>query len=1044
MQYRDGETRNIGGVQYTRQGGQWLPQAASPQPIIAPQPAPVRPVQQQLDELRLQREQRELSTEEGVDTPGDVNLEGDAYLRSLPSSMQSQVRALSEGRLAMPTGRAAAAPYWQRIMQATGHFDPSFDAANYQTRVSTRRNFTSGVARRNITALNTAIGHLDTLSQRAEELSNTDWPVINRVRNFGRQQSGDPRIDQFNLARQAVVDELERAFRGSAGSVTGIEHWRDSINAAQSPEQLHGAITQAIELLDSRVNALGEEYNAGMGRADDPMTLLSPHSREVLGRINPGRYGEPEEHGPPLVGGFSDELPTQRNNYAPGGEQLAGQLAAAVRSGRVRTGEQYMALARQLNPELANRYDPAVVNGIMRDYRRALARDPRTQFEVNIPLNPTPAETEAQNLDRVQGQMDSGDLAQHGAMLNFGDEAAGVGGALRNAVTAPFMADRDFDPVGAYQVSRDADRLRVEGARERGGTVGSLAEIAGGFASGRLPMGGASIAGAPLAAVERSMPSALPQSLMGRIGSGAKAGASVGTLAGFGQGEGAGDSLINASIGGTLGGAIGGAFPLAGAGIRSVGRAGRNLLGRNPNAGMDAIEGAVAADTVPPTIGPAEPPALRIQRGANEAAANDVPYMPADSGPNARGLLAASARAPGPSRTVAQGNLQDRQEGLGERITGAIERDLGSTANPMDVGDNLISNAQATAAPLYEATYAAPGAGRFGQRIMGLLNRPSMQRALDNAARLAREEGRDPTTMGFDVNSSGEITLSRTPSWQTFDYVKRGLDDVIEGFRDPTSGRLNLNTEGRAVNSTQRDFMRMFDEANPAYAQARAAYAGPVRMKSALERGTRALNMSADDLARLTRDMTPGERAMFQHGARYAMAQQAASRGDTANIVHALVGTGKKRLMMTRLFGGGENMTRFLRTLRQEQAGFETFRSASLGSPTAANLGNDRALDNAVTTGALDMMTTGVPVATGLRAALRYGSERAGNNARQRIASVLSETDPARIAGFTRDMRARSIRELVRGQRGAGLARAYGVLGGETMGSIFDPEEQRY
>jgi hypothetical protein len=53
------------------------------------------------------------------------------------------------------------------------------------------------------------------------------------------------------------------------------------------------------------------------------------------------------------------------------------------------------------------------------------------------------------------------------------------------------------------------------------------------------------------------------------------------------------------------------------------------------------------------------------------------------------------------------------------------------------------------------------------------------------------------------------------------DYVKRGMDDVIEGYRDAVTGKLNLDTEGRAINNTLRSFHQAFDAANPDYAAAR-------------------------------------------------------------------------------------------------------------------------------------------------------------------------------------------------------------------------------
>lgn len=228
----------------------------------------------------------------GVTIPGDPSKNGDAYLATLPSNIASQVKALSEGRLNLPSSFALSKPYWQSLLQATAQYDPTFDAANAATRRKTRLEFTSGPAARNITSFNTALGHLETLSKAADDLNNGNWHIWNNIGNAVENATGDPRLTRFETAKQAVVSELERAFRGSAGTVTGIKDWEKSINSSQSPAQLHAAITQMVDLLGSRINALGEQYNAGMGRSSDPINLLDKHAQQVMRKLGTG-YSQP-------------------------------------------------------------------------------------------------------------------------------------------------------------------------------------------------------------------------------------------------------------------------------------------------------------------------------------------------------------------------------------------------------------------------------------------------------------------------------------------------------------------------------------------------------------------------------------------------------------------------------------------------------------------------------------------------------------------------------------------------------------------------------
>jgi hypothetical protein len=62
---------------------------------------------------------------------------------------------------------------------------------------------------------------------------------------------------------------------------------------------------------------------------------------------------------------------------------------------------------------------------------------------------------------------------------------------------------------------------------------------------------------------------------------------------------------------------------------------------------------------------------------------------------------------------------------------------------------------------------------------------------------------------------------------------------VIEAYRDPVTGRLNLDTVGRAINATQREFIKELDKLNPAYGEYRAAFAGPAKLANALTKGAK-------------------------------------------------------------------------------------------------------------------------------------------------------------------------------------------------------------
>lgn len=210
-------------------------------------------------------------------TTGDITKTGQAYLNSLPPQQATEVKALSEGRIPFPTGFSLAR--LQPLIQAVSQYDPNFDAVNYNARYKTRSDFTSGQSARNITSINTVMGHLETLKKAAEALNNGQYPLFNSLINRIKTGTGRAQVTNFDTARDVVADELERTFRGTSGSVTGIKSWREGLTSSASPEQQHGAWQTLGEILDSRVDALGDTYSRGMGRTVDGMTLLSPRAQ---------------------------------------------------------------------------------------------------------------------------------------------------------------------------------------------------------------------------------------------------------------------------------------------------------------------------------------------------------------------------------------------------------------------------------------------------------------------------------------------------------------------------------------------------------------------------------------------------------------------------------------------------------------------------------------------------------------------------------------------------------------------------------------------
>jgi len=220
--------------------------------------------------------------------PGDETKTGIDYLATLDNATRAQVQALASGRMQFPTGTALKSPYWQGMLAAVSQYDPQFDAINYNARAKTRSDFTSGKAAQNINALNTVAGHLQELQAAGDALHNSGVPIWNSVANFAENAVGDPRIKKFDATKKAVVDELTRAWRGAGGSEADIKTWSSVIDSAASPDQLHGVVAQISSLIESKIQALTEQYKQGMGIAADARSFVTPQNQQFFDQSSQG------------------------------------------------------------------------------------------------------------------------------------------------------------------------------------------------------------------------------------------------------------------------------------------------------------------------------------------------------------------------------------------------------------------------------------------------------------------------------------------------------------------------------------------------------------------------------------------------------------------------------------------------------------------------------------------------------------------------------------------------------------------------------------
>lgn len=424
------------------------------------------------------------------------------------------------------------------------------------------------------------------------------------------------------------------------------------------------------------------------------------------------------------------------------------------------------------------------------------------------------------------------------------------------------------------------------------------------------------------------------ETLAAKAVSGMKLGAAAGAASGFSSTNDTslGEDL-KATAAGTVGGAITGAAapivaekvaaPIAGwfaekfgAQAPVVSKAFQQILARVKN----------SADAGGPT-------AQDMLDAVNAGNSLNKPVMLADvGGEPVQGLAERLANTPGQSRQIAVQALNARDKGAGVRLAGNIDEGLnpagGGDITAFDMGKALSQAKQTAAAPKFDAALNAqplnPDLIEPGGALDNLMSRPSMIAAANNALSIAKEAGENPASLGIGFDAEGNVKFQNVPSWKTLQYMKEGLDDVLDTYRDKMTGRLVLDKQGTATLGTANAFRNLLTTENPAYGAALDAWSGPSASQSAIKMGQTVLSRNpgqiADDLANLS----PSDKEFYKLGVSQALKDSVAKTGAAGDEARKLVGNDYLKQQLRPLFNDDASYNRFIDSATSESQMFGT------------------------------------------------------------------------------------------------------------------------
>lgn len=522
-------------------------------------------------------------------------------------------------------------------------------------------------------------------------------------------------------------------------------------------------------------------------------------------------------------------------------------------------------------------------------------------------------------------------LVGQGLLMGWGDEAEAW---LRSRIRG----------AGTYEQEREKIKREYGAFSERNPFSSGVAEFAGGVlpAVGALiatPATGGAAAPAAAAGVARTA-GALSRLAANPYARGAATGLTAGGVSGAGSAE-PGQRISEGVAGATVGAPLGAAIPA----VMRGASAGYGWL-RDRVAPSENVITARAAEKINRALQESGiTPAEAGSRVAREQA-RDIPATLANIDPALVDLAETVAQRSGPSGRRVEEVIGAQREGARERTMGRVRTGLGAGDYYKEEQD-LVSNLRRQASSMYDEAYA------FGSvrdpRINRILDTPQFQafygrarQIADNEALAARLRGEDPSKYAlekiFSVDREGNIRLVSVPDVRTLDYIKRGMDDVIErGF----DGKGISRADAAALREVRKEYIKALDEATTvdgrsAYQEARRKYAGDMEIIDAIRAGRNDFNkLSHEEIKQQLAGMSDAEKDAFRTGVARSLYDTIMVPSSNINAAQRIIGSPEMRRKLEPLFETPEKFELFASALQRESQLFSEASRMLGGSATA-------------------------------------------------------------------------------------------------------------
>lgn len=456
----------------------------------------------------------------------------------------------------------------------------------------------------------------------------------------------------------------------------------------------------------------------------------------------------------------------------------------------------------------------------------------------------------------------------------------------------------------------------------------------------------------------------------------------TGVGAAFGSGDAQpGQRLQGAAQGAAIGAATGAVLPPI---VGGIGRAATAIKGAiSPQANVAADLGrAISRDNTTPE-------ALLAHANELNAIRPGVATLADAGGENVRGLVERIAQTPGAGRTTVIPALTGRQQGQLGRLSADLSELTGTRQSATQAIQETMSQRADAAKPLYEKAF------NFNAREV-----PEIAREWESVSSTGwgRSIVMSPNFRRTLQTEYGIKDATDAPLMVVIDAFKKQADDLVSAAL-----RNGNNNQARVIGDMRERLVSVLDEHNPAYKEARAAWAGPSRYMQAIEEGRNILNtkVGSEELRNGMGALSDVDREGFRIGAVSAI--QAKMGSDPAKMADLTkyLRSPEVRAKIAAMMPNEEAAQKWAQRLNFEVSSSEMTGRALGNSATARRLAEQSDANGIAGDLVMDMFAGSPPVGL-LRRAIGAVPQKIRDTLRSRSDEILAEllTDPQSMNGL--------------------------------------------